>query len=106
LCVFSLSNLFFSFGDEPIYKCENCASKNPGYEEKEGSALTVIAAILSIIIFKFYAFLILPLVIEATKTIIKKCVKCDHVLDKQELLSMPSLTDKVIKTPSIEFLLR
>jgi hypothetical protein len=84
------------FGDEPIYKCTNCASKNPGYEEKEGSLLTVIAAILSLIVFKLYAFLILPLVIESTKTIIKKCVKCDHVLDKQELLSLPSLTDNIL----------
>lgn len=92
----TLSNLLnHSFGDEPIYKCTNCASKNPGYEEKEGSLLTVIAAILSLIVFKLYAFLILPLVIESTKTIIKKCVKCDHVLDKQELLSLPSLTDNV-----------
>jgi len=84
------------FGDEPIYKCTNCASKNPGYEEKEGSLLTVIAAIMSLIVFKLYAFLILPLVIEATKTVIKKCVKCDHVLDKQELLSLPSLTDNIL----------
>jgi len=84
------------FGDEPIYKCTNCASKNPGYEEKEGSLLTVIAAVLSLIVFKLYAFLILPLVIEATKTVIKKCVKCDHVLDKQELLSLPSLTDNIL----------
>lgn len=84
------------FGDEPIFKCTNCASKNPGYEEKEGSLLTVIAAILSLIVFKLYAFLILPLVIESTKTIIKKCVKCDHVLDKQELLSLPSLTDNIL----------
>jgi len=57
--------------------------------------LTVIAAVLSLVIFKLYAFLILPLVIESTKTVIKKCVKCDHVLDKQELLSLPSLTDNV-----------
>jgi len=68
---------FDDFGDEPIYKCKNCNSKNPGYEEKEASLLTLVAGIICLIIFRLYAFLILPLVIESTKTIIKKCVKCD-----------------------------
>jgi hypothetical protein len=82
--------------NEQIYKCPNCSSKNSGYIEKEASALTLISTVLAILLFKFYAMMILPLIIEASKTCIKKCVKCDHILEKQELLSVPSLTDKVL----------
>jgi len=82
--------------NEQIYKCPNCSNKNSGYIEKEASALTLISTVIAILLFKFYSLMILPLIIEASKTCIKKCVKCDHILEKQELLSVPSLTDKVL----------
>jgi len=57
---------------------------------------TLIASALAILIFRFYSLMILPLIVEASKTCLKKCVKCDHILEKQELLSLPSLTDNVL----------
>jgi hypothetical protein len=85
----------FELQHEQIFKCPNCSCKNSGYVEKEASMLTLISSLLAIFMFRFYSLMILPLVIEASKTMLKKCVKCDHILEKKELLSFPSLTDQI-----------
>ena len=90
--------------DEQMYKCSRCNSLNTGYEQKEASLLTYLLGILALLVFKLFAVMILPLLIETTKTVIRKCNKCDNVVAKQELLSLPSLTDKVFLDTTADFI--
>lgn len=53
-------------------------------------------SILAIIFFRYYSIFLIPLIIQATRTIVKKCYDCNEVLESHDLFSIPSFNDKVL----------
>jgi hypothetical protein len=57
--------------------------------------MTYLVSILTLYFLNVYSVLLIPLVIQATKTIVKRCYDCNEVLERHDLFSIPSFNDKV-----------
>eukprot|EP01015_Nassula_variabilis_P036577 TRINITY_DN9478_c0_g1_i6.p2 TRINITY_DN9478_c0_g1~~TRINITY_DN9478_c0_g1_i6.p2 ORF type:complete len:310 (+),score=42.75 TRINITY_DN9478_c0_g1_i6:67-996(+) len=79
-----------------LYKCPHCEQKTYGFISKEASCFTYVVSIMSVLMFGFFSLLILPILIEASKTSVKRCTECMEVTEQKELFSLPSLRDEVL----------
>jgi len=87
--------IFFSAFDLKNFQCPHCGSKGDTLLLKEASFLTYIASIITLFIFGFFSIILLPLIIQSSKTVVRRCGDCYEVLEQHDLFSLPSLSDEV-----------
>ncbi|KRX00801.1 hypothetical protein PPERSA_01980 [Pseudocohnilembus persalinus] len=76
--------------------CPHCGSRSEPIFDKQPSKATFILSIISLIALGFYSILVIPLIIQATKTVVKKCYDCNQAIEYNDLFSIPSFNDQVL----------
>lgn len=76
-------------------KCSECEGEE-SFLQKEASFFTYITSFLAFLTFGFLAIFIIPLIVESSKSIVKRCADCYCVLEERELFSLPSLKDEIL----------
>lgn len=77
------------------FKCPHCGSKGETLLLKEASFLTYLASLVTLFLFGFFSIILLPLIIQSSKTIVRRCGDCYEILEQHDLFSLPSLSDEV-----------
>eukprot|EP01017_Pseudomicrothorax_dubius_P039720 TRINITY_DN6127_c0_g2_i3.p1 TRINITY_DN6127_c0_g2~~TRINITY_DN6127_c0_g2_i3.p1 ORF type:complete len:322 (+),score=36.76 TRINITY_DN6127_c0_g2_i3:132-1097(+) len=78
-------------------KCPHCGAIDQCILTKEASLFTIFSIFVTFIFFGMFSVILIPIVMEVTKTTVKRCLACSGVIEQKELFSLPSLSDQVLQ---------
>ncbi|EGR28821.1 hypothetical protein IMG5_168570 [Ichthyophthirius multifiliis] len=81
---------------QQIKSCPYCGSRSESIYQKEASIPTYVISIAAVFFFQFWSIFIIPIIIQSTQMIAKRCYDCDQIIQKHNLFSIPSLSDQVL----------
>jgi len=84
-------------------KCPFCDAVSNSIVEYRPSLLGYLLTMLSLLIFGFFALILMPFLVSLTKSAIHRCAKCLNEVQNNSYFGFSSLEDKVCTSPLISF---
>ncbi|CAK55711.1 unnamed protein product (macronuclear) [Paramecium tetraurelia] len=83
--------------DPKLPVCPNCGSAKEGILEQGPSPASFIISLICLYYCGIWSVLLIPLVFQSTKVIIKRCQYCNQELEKRNYFQLPNINDQVMQ---------